>query len=70
MEDFKDISTPRLKETISRAIEIKDEKLHSYLGQEHVLLAMIESEGIAGDIFRKLNITRSDIEKILSELGR
>lgn len=68
LKKFDVLSTPMLKWTMRESLKIKEQSGHSYLGQEHMLLSMIESEGIVREIFQKLNIDREQIERIISEI--
>jgi len=58
--------TPRAKRVLENAIEESSDLGHSYIGTEHILLALLdEEEGIAWRFFISLNI---DIEKLRAEI--
>jgi ATP-dependent Clp protease ATP-binding subunit ClpC len=47
--------TPRMRTTMERAGQLAAQRGHSYIGTEHVLLALIEdTEGIAGSTMARL----------------
>jgi ATP-dependent Clp protease ATP-binding subunit ClpC len=61
--------TPRFESTVARATERAQDMGHTYVGTEHLLLALLDDqEGIAGQVLHSLQIgesIRQAIETIL-----
>ncbi len=49
--------SPRVKGALEKAFYVSRELGHSYIGPEHVLIALAEEEGFAGDVLRKYGLT-------------
>ncbi|MEA2554469.1 MAG: ATP-dependent Clp protease ATP-binding subunit ClpC [Fimbriimonadaceae bacterium] len=49
--------SPRVKAAIERAFFVSRELGHTYIGPEHLLIAVSEEEGLAGDILRRYGLT-------------
>ncbi len=61
--------TPRVKMIIERAITEARTLLHNYVGTEHLLLGMVEDEGVvAGQVLKCLGIGRDMIIYALKEI--
>ena len=65
--------TPRMKHTMTRAMEIARERGHGYLGTEHLLLALLDDpRGIAGGVIHRLGhatAIRDEVVRIIESDG-
>jgi len=65
--------TPRVKHTLLRAAQLAQERGHSYLGTEHLLLALLDDEdGIAGAVLKRQGgaaSIRQELEEIMASPG-
>lgn len=65
--------TPRMKHTMSRAVDLARARGHDYLGTEHLLLALIEDpDGIAGGVMHRLGCAdsiRDEVIRIIASDG-
>ncbi|HSI20972.1 MAG TPA: ATP-dependent Clp protease ATP-binding subunit [Verrucomicrobiae bacterium] len=63
--------TPRVKQVMLRSFQVSQEMGHSYIGPEHMLVALVEEQdGMAGELLRKLGLTPQNLrEKTLKVLG-
>ena len=65
--------TPRMQTTLRRATEIAEARSHTYVGTEHVLLALLDDpDGIGGGVLHRLQLAeqaRAEVERILSSTG-
>jgi ATP-dependent Clp protease ATP-binding subunit ClpC len=48
--------SPRIKNVLNRAYEISRELGHGYIGPEHLLIALSEEEGLAGELLEKYGL--------------
>ena len=73
MTDEGSTLTPRMKHTMRRAGELARGRGHSYVGTEHVILALIEDpNGIAGGVMHRLACAaavRDEVIRILESEG-
>lgn len=49
--------SPRLKDTFEKAFYISRELGHGYIGPEHLLIALSEEEGLAGEVLQRYGLT-------------
>jgi ATP-dependent Clp protease ATP-binding subunit ClpC len=62
--------TPRAKNILEQSLEQAKAFNHSYIGTEHILLALLEdTEGIAKQILKKLQVDVSKLRKIYEIYG-
>jgi ArsR family transcriptional regulator, arsenate/arsenite/antimonite-responsive transcriptional repressor / arsenate reductase (thioredoxin) len=55
--------TPRAKETIEIALQQAKQLKHSYIGTEHLLLAiLVEGQGLGGRVLEELGFSRQSLE--------
>lgn len=63
--------SPRLKNVLGKAFEIAREMGHGYIGPEHLLVALTEEEGLAGELLRKYGLKpeslRQAVVKVVGE---
>jgi len=63
--------TPEAREVVVRARQAATELQHSSVGTEHLLLAMVESPGPAGDVLRDSGLVavdvRGEVRRLVSE---
>jgi ATP-dependent Clp protease ATP-binding subunit ClpA len=64
-------NTPRAQKVLEYAVKEAEELRHNYVGTEHLLLGMIrEGEGVAAEVFRKLNVKQENVRQgILNLVG-
>ena len=63
--------SPRVKAALERAFYVSQELGHSYIGPEHVLIALAEEEGFASDVLRKYGLTPQAIrQQTIKVVGR
>jgi len=63
--------SPRVKAALERAFYVSQELGHSYIGPEHVLIALAEEEGFAADVLRKYGLTPQAIrQQTIKVVGR
>ncbi len=55
--------SPRLKDTFEKAFAIAQELGHGYVGPEHLLIALVEEEGLAGELLRRYGLTPQSIRQ-------
>ena len=49
--------SPRLKDTFEKAFYISRELGHGYIGPEHLLIALSQGEGLAGEVLQRYGLT-------------
>ncbi len=75
-ENYKNVKelsiSPRVKHTFELAFEISQNMGHSYIGPEHLLVALAkEEDGMAGDLLRKYGLTEEPLrQKIVKIVGK
>ncbi len=75
-EDQAQVSvSPRVKSILEQAFRISRSMGHSYVGPEHLLIALVgEDEGLASDVLRKYDLTpesvRQQVVKVVGEGAR
>jgi ATP-dependent Clp protease ATP-binding subunit ClpC len=63
--------SPRLKDAFGQAFTISRELGHSYIGPEHLLVALSLGEGLAADVLRKYGLTAEAIrQQIVRVVGK
>jgi ATP-dependent Clp protease ATP-binding subunit ClpC len=64
--------SPRVKQVLDRAFQISRELGHSYIGPEHLLIALIgEDEGMAGEMLRSYGLTPESLrQSVIKVVGR
>ena len=64
--------SPRAKSALENALIASRELGHSYVGPEHILIGLVEEEdGFAGDLLRKLGLTREALrQKTVKVVGK
>ncbi len=63
--------SPRLKNVFAKAFQIAQELGHGYIGPEHLLIALSEEEGLAGELLRKYNLTPEALrQKVVKVVGK
>lgn len=55
--------SPRLKDTFEKAFRVSQELGHSYIGPEHLLIALAEEEGLAGEVLQKYGLTQEALRQ-------
>lgn len=63
--------SPRVKQVMMRSFQISQEMGHSYIGPEHILIALVdEGDGAAAELLNKLGLTSQALrDKTLKVLG-
>ena len=57
--------TPRMHQTLGRAYEIARSHGHTYMGTEHMLLALLHDRGgIAGSLLQQLGVADTAVEQL------
>jgi ATP-dependent Clp protease ATP-binding subunit ClpC len=51
----------RTKQALELAMEGAQRTGHDYVGTEHILLGLLEGEGLAGEVLRNLRVTAADV---------
>jgi ATP-dependent Clp protease ATP-binding subunit ClpC len=63
--------TPRVKNVFELAFQAAQELGHSYIGPEHLLVGLIEEDGMAGDLLRKYGLSPQAVrQKIIKVVGK
>lgn len=63
--------SPRLKDAFEKAFYISQELGHGYIGPEHLLIALVEEEGLAGELLRKYGLTPQSIrQQVVKVVGK
>ncbi len=63
--------SPRLKDTFEQAFRISQELGHSYIGPEHLLIALADEEGLAGEVLEKYGLTPQSLrQQTLKVVGK
>jgi len=63
--------TENAKDVMAEAIPIATKMAMNFVGTEHLLLAIVESNGIGAEILRRAGISAVDIKTSINEiLGR
>ncbi len=63
--------SPRLKDIFEKAFRISQELGHGYIGPEHLLIALSEEEGLAGEVLRKYGLNPQSLrQQTLKVVGR
>lgn len=63
--------TPRAKTVLERSLEEAETLGHAHIGTEHLLLALArETDGIAAEALRNLNVKPEDVRREVSDLVR
>lgn len=55
--------SPRLKDSFEKAFRISQELGHSYVGPEHLLIALAGEEGLAGEVLEKYGLTSESLRQ-------
>lgn len=55
--------SPRLKNTFEKAFRVSQELGHGYIGPEHLLIALSDEEGLAGELLRKYGLTPQNLRQ-------
>ena len=55
--------TPRVKSVLEKSFHIAREMGHSYIGPEHLLIALSEEEGLAGKVLKMHGITPTNLRQ-------
>jgi ATP-dependent Clp protease ATP-binding subunit ClpA len=70
-EDFP--LTPRMQHTLERAARISEDNGQTFVGTEHVLLALLDDPaGVAGIVFDRVGVTealRAEVTRIMASDG-
>ncbi|MGF3553862.1 MAG: Clp protease N-terminal domain-containing protein, partial [Thermoplasmatota archaeon] len=71
-EEQVDLSiSPRIKKVFEIAFQISQELGHGYIGPEHLLVGLIEEEGMASDLLMKYGLTPQAVrQKIIKVVGK
>ena len=65
MYNFKGF-TQKANDALNNAISISSHMGHTYVGTEHLLLALTEeSDGIAGTVLEQAGVTSSELRKLI-----
>ncbi len=63
--------SPRLKDTFEKAFYASRELGHGYIGPEHLLIALSEEEGLAGEVLRKYGLNPQSLrQQTLKVVGK
>ncbi|MCA9842573.1 MAG: AAA family ATPase, partial [Cyanobacteria bacterium HKST-UBA03] len=60
--------TPRLGQLFDRAGQEAERMKDSYISAEHVMIALADSDGDSGQLFKRFNVTKNNIYAILKEI--
>lgn len=72
LESMNDISiSPRVKNALVNSFQISRELGHGYIGPEHLLIALAQGEGLAGELLRKYDLNSEALrQKTVKVVGQ